>query len=159
MLLLNAIIADRIENEEEWKPSLEDFSRLEQEFHELRAVADGLFQDEVLEQLLRFDRLFISPQDRLFCARYGESGTPKQKAKADEIIEGAYAKIEPLWSFTVGLRGLLNRGENPLGARDAWWLGLIDEIIGTPTTRRKLSRTVKESLLRQMPFAEVAKLD
>jgi len=65
--------------------------------------------------------------------------------------------IEPFWSFTVGLCGLLFRGENPLKPKDAWWLGLIDEVIGTPTTRRELSKQVRESLLNQMPLAEAEK--
>jgi len=151
MLLLNAMIAERIKNEEKWSPSSQDFVRLEQEFQELQAVADGSYQGEVLDQLL------LSPKDRKFCARYGMSKDQKQKAKADKIVDQAYVMIEPFWSFTVGLCGLLFRGENPLKPKDAWWLGLIDEVIGTPTTRRELSKQVRESLLNQMPLAEAEK--
>jgi hypothetical protein len=52
------------------------------------------------------------------------------------------------------LCGELNKGENRLTPEDAWWLGLIDEVIGTPTTRRELPEKIRESLLKQMPLNE-----
>jgi hypothetical protein len=36
----------------------------------------------------------------------------------------------PLWSFFVSFCHALQQGENELTATDAYWLGLIDEVIG-----------------------------
>ena len=38
--------------------------------------------------------------------------------------------IEPLWYFVVALCRLLQQGENRLTAVDAYWLGLVDEVVG-----------------------------
>ena len=38
--------------------------------------------------------------------------------------------MEPMWSFFVALCHALQEGENELTARDAYWLGLADEVMG-----------------------------
>jgi len=38
--------------------------------------------------------------------------------------------LDPLWSFFVALCHTLQEGENELTAADAYWLGLIDEVMG-----------------------------
>lgn len=154
ILLLNSVFANRIKTDPKWSPSSEEFDLLQLELEELQAVAGKIFQTETLDQLLLCEEQFMSAGDRQFCARYGESKHAKLRKKADEIIDRAYTKIEPLWAFTVKLCGELNKGENRLSPEDAWWLGLIDEVIGTPTTRRELPEKVRASLLKQMPLAE-----
>jgi ATP-dependent protease ClpP protease subunit len=56
------------------------------------------------------------------------------KLSDDEREDATFAKVEPLllpvWSFFVALCHALQHGENELTARDAIWLGLIDEILG-----------------------------
>jgi hypothetical protein len=154
ILMLNSVFANRLKNDPKWMLSSEDYGQLEFELEELEAVAGKIFQTETLDQLLQFEEQFMSASERQFCARHGESKNAKLRAKADEIIDRAYTKIEPLWAFTVALCGELNKGENELTPEDAWWLGLIDEVIGTPTTRRELPEKIRESLLKQMPLSE-----
>jgi hypothetical protein len=36
------------------------------------------------------------------------------------------------WYFTVVLARFLQRGENPLEESEAYWLGICDEVVGTP---------------------------
>ena len=52
--------------------------------------------------------------------------------KAAKRLEIVQPHFKPLWSFFVALCHALQEGENELTASDAFWLGLIDEIIGTP---------------------------
>lgn len=40
--------------------------------------------------------------------------------------------FQPLWLFFVALCHSLQTGENTLSARDAYWLGLVDEVLGDP---------------------------
>lgn len=64
---------------------------------------------------------------------------------------GAYEKIEPLWSFSLTLCRELTRGEHPISPEDAWWLGLIDEVLGSPSlTRRPIREKVKERLMEKI---------
>ena len=45
---------------------LEDFDDLAQDYHELQAVADGHFQNDLLDQLMNYDELFMSAKDLRF---------------------------------------------------------------------------------------------
>jgi len=53
-----------------------------------------------------------------------------------EREEARLAKLRPeflpLWLFFVALCHALQEGENDLTALDAFWLGLIDEVVGQP---------------------------
>ncbi len=54
--------------------------------------------------------------------------TEKRKA----VIEKARPVLQPIWSFFVALCHVLQEGENQLNGIDAFWLGLIDEVVGVP---------------------------
>jgi ATP-dependent protease ClpP protease subunit len=51
--------------------------------------------------------------------------------KAAQRLAIVQPHFQPLWSFFVALCHALQEGENELTATDAFWLGLLDEIIGT----------------------------
>lgn len=42
-------------------------------------------------------------------------------------------RFQPVWAFFVALCHALQEGENELTATDAFWLGLIDEVVGNNT--------------------------
>lgn len=60
-----------------------------------------------------------------------------EKVKDERTIEKVQPLLQPLWSFFVALCHALQEGENELTAADAYWLGLVDEVMGValPTTR------------------------
>jgi len=47
-----------------------------------------------------------------------------------KMVEKARPALRPVWSFFVAFCHAMQEGENDLTARDAFWLGLIDEVIG-----------------------------
>ncbi|MCX6902575.1 MAG: ATP-dependent Clp protease proteolytic subunit [Verrucomicrobia bacterium] len=47
------------------------------------------------------------------------------------LVKTVAPKIEPLWYYTVSLCKSLFGGENRLTPADAYWMGIIDEVIGT----------------------------
>jgi ATP-dependent protease ClpP protease subunit len=57
-----------------------------------------------------------------------------EKLKPDErpnwLLDKTSTKLHPLWYYFVSICRALQEGENYLSAQDAYWLGLIDEIIG-----------------------------
>lgn len=62
---------------------------------------------------------------------------PEQE-RDKERLERLRVALRPIWFFFVALCHALQEGENELSAHDAYWLGLIDEIIGDdslPCTR------------------------
>jgi len=61
-----------------------------------------------------------------------------EAARNDAMIEKVRPLLEPLWAFFVALCHALQEGENDLTAKDAFWLGLIDEVMsekGLPSLR------------------------
>lgn len=83
-----------------------------------------------------------SEQFKNICERWGHFAlTEEQNAELENIPdEGARKearlamvrpKFQPLWSFLIALCHALQEGErNYMTALDAFWLGLIDEVIG-----------------------------
>jgi hypothetical protein len=53
------------------------------------------------------------------------------KKRAAFLMKHAAPKLLPLWYFTVSLCRLLMQGENRLTPQDAYYLGIVDEVIGT----------------------------
>ena len=51
--------------------------------------------------------------------------------RTEKMIEAVRPAVQPLWSFFVALCHA-QEGENLLTATDAYWLGLIDEVMGNP---------------------------
>jgi hypothetical protein len=148
--LFNILLASKIRENRGWLTN-EDFTELEEDFQQLNAMA--YFQDEALERLIKLSDLFMSPKDMEFFMKYTYEDTadPKIRKKCDEILGRAYEKIEPLWAFSLTLCRELTRGEHPISPEDAWWLGLIDEALGSPSlTRRTIREKVKERLIEKI---------
>ena len=53
-----------------------------------------------------------------------------EKQRTDKLVEEVSPLISPLLAFFSALCHALQEGENQLTARDAYWLGLVDEVIG-----------------------------
>jgi hypothetical protein len=151
LILFNLLLAAKIKENPKWRLTSEDFNDLEQDFLQMNAMA--YFQDEALDWLLRLADLFMSPRDMQFFMKYTYEDTdnPKISKKCDEIVGRAYDKIEPLWSFSLTLCRELTAGEHPISPEDAWWLGLIDEVLGSPSlTRRKIRENVKGWMIEKI---------
>ncbi len=56
-------------------------------------------------------------------------GAPEASRNA-LLVKKVRPTLEPMWSFFVALCHALQEGENELTARDAYWLGLVDEVMG-----------------------------
>jgi hypothetical protein len=70
-----------------------------------------------------------------------------EKKATDFLFEKTAAFISHLWFYTVTLSHNLFIGENQISARDAYWLGLIDEIAGVqlPCERRLMEAPSTQS--------------
>ena len=51
--------------------------------------------------------------------------------RTERMIDAVRPGLQPLWSFFVALCHALQEGENELTPVDAYWFGLIDEVIGS----------------------------
>jgi hypothetical protein len=53
-----------------------------------------------------------------------------EAARLDKVVEIGRPILQPMISFFVALCHALQEGENELTAIDAYWLGLVDEVVG-----------------------------
>lgn len=53
-----------------------------------------------------------------------------EEERPQKLVEAVRPKLRPVWSFFVALCHVLQQGENQLTGTDAFWLGLIDEVVG-----------------------------
>jgi ATP-dependent protease ClpP protease subunit len=79
----------------------------------------------------RFDKL-CTTWGKLALSRSEREEIDKtpEESKDEKLIQKVRPLLEPLWSFFVALCHVLQEGENELTATDAFWLGLIDEVMG-----------------------------
>ena len=73
---------------------------------------------------VRWSDFLLTDQEIEEIANLPEADRPKK------MVEKARPVLRPVWSFFVAFCHALQEGENDLTARDAFWLGLIDEVIG-----------------------------
>lgn len=159
IILLNVLLADKIKENPSWRLTTQAFNELEQDFLQLNAMIN--VGNELCDRLRKYFDLFMPPKDQKFFQKhtYEETVDPKIREKCDEILDRAYAKIEPLWSFSLSFCRTLSMGENPISPVDAWWLGLIDEVLGSPSlTRREIRADVKYKLINMIPTSDFNKL-
>lgn len=106
-----------------------------------------MFQSE------RFKRLCSAWSDFLLTAEEKEEIANSPEAERPErIVEKVRPKLRPIWSFFVALCYVLQRGENQLTATDAFWMGLIDEVIGVrelPSLRLFLEHAKEDAQQKQ----------
>lgn len=107
-----------------------------------------------------------SDQFKQICGRWGQFVlTNEQKIELDAIppeekegktLEKVRPYFQPLWSFFVALCHALQEGENELTGVDAFWLGLIDEVIGMPSLpmTRYIAEYQADPEPAQIPAAE-----
>jgi hypothetical protein len=157
--LFIVLLESKMRENPEWRLAGEDFDELGQDFLQLNAMA--YFQDEALDRLLRHCSLFFTPKDFAFLEKhnfqYGEN--PKIDKRCDEILGRAYGKIQPFWSFSFTLCRELTKGEHPISPMDAWWFGLIDEVLGSPSlTRRTIKERVKNRLMENISMSNFDRL-
>jgi len=105
------------------------------------------FQGDGLNRLnddffLLSEHLASSENDRIsqLCTQWGIFAiSPEEKTEIDNapeasrnslLVKKVRPTLEPIWSFFVALCHALQEGEHDLTAKDAFWLGLVDEVMG-----------------------------
>jgi hypothetical protein len=133
---IKAIVALEVKNNEnnpDWSFTHGGIGSLVDDFFLWNEYMDTFRGSERLrEWCLMFARWIVPPEK----AKEIE-GIEDGKVRADRFVEAVSPIIEPISAFFMALCHTLQEGENELTASDAYWLGIVDEVIGEPlpTTR------------------------
>jgi hypothetical protein len=116
----------------DWRFETEGFRGLTDDFFLVNQFL-GFFQGERFKELaLRWGRFLLTPSQAL------EIDKATSKERGQKLLDIVSPQLRPVFSYFMALCHVLQQGDNYLSARDAFWLGLIDEVIGVtdlPTYR------------------------
>jgi hypothetical protein len=72
----------------------------------------------------------IVPHSVGHVVRLQDHALPDEESKDAALFAKVLPPLQPLWSFFMALCHALQEDENELTAVDAYWLGLVDEVMG-----------------------------
>lgn len=117
---------------EQWAFETEGIHTLSDDFFLVNQFLK-FFEGKVFERLaLRWGRFLLST------AETADLDAAPQQERDKKLLDIVGPRLRPIFSFFMALCHILQEGDNYLTARDAFWLGLIDEVIGVkelPTYR------------------------
>lgn len=113
--------------DKEWSFLAEGINRLTDDFFLLYEYLN-MFRSERFKKLCGMFAQSLLSQEELDAI---DQTTPENE-RPQKIAEAVRPQLRPMWSFFVALCHVLQQGENQLTGTDAFWLGLIDEVIGVP---------------------------
>ena len=116
-------------NEKGWRLDEKGCSQIMSDYLLLRDYAIGKHQSS-LEWVAR--QVGISFLNSAEFAEFIRRNEQSQKDALEWRINTVIPRVRPFWYFTVRLCQQLQEGENRLSPRDAYWLGVVDEVYGTP---------------------------
>jgi ATP-dependent protease ClpP protease subunit len=124
--IINFEIASNKKNKE-WTFQDGGLVRLTDDFYLLQEYFSSVASDQFRQICGRWGQFVLSDEQK------AELDTIPEAEKEGKTLEKVTPYFQPLWSFFVALCHALQEGENELTGVDAFWLGLIDEVIGMPS--------------------------
>ena len=112
--------------EPDWSFHAGGLSRLSDDFFLLNEYVISSGSDQFKRICERWGQFALTPEETAEL-----EAMPDEKVRTEARLNKVRAQFQPLWSFLVALCHALQEGEeNYMTALDAFWLGLIDEVIG-----------------------------
>jgi ATP-dependent protease ClpP protease subunit len=125
---LNAIIEFEVKQNKknkEWRFETEGIQRLTEDFFLLNEYLAFIRSERFKDLVFTFGHFVLTTDEQATIEKLAT-----QKEKDETLLKIVSPRLRPVWSFFVAMCHVLQQGDNHLTAKDAFWLGLIDEVIG-----------------------------
>lgn len=99
--------------------------QLAEDFYLLNEYLTGNNNPKLDDWCKTFGRLFLSPEQQTEI-----DGITDEDERQKKLVEINKPTLQPMLSYFIALCHALQEGENELTATDAYWLGLVDEVVG-----------------------------
>jgi len=129
-----------------WMLSGGGFAEVERDFNQFIDYFLGEYRGHLVALIPDLGDLFLDDNELAEWKRLKER--PAEE-RTEWLKTTAGPKMHPLWYFVVSLFRLLQQGEFTLTPQDAYWLGIVDEVIGA--TDLPCPRLLLESQLSTPP--------
>ena len=90
------------------------------------------FRNELLPTVLAHGEVFFAKDEAEEIRQLVSAGGER----IDALVDRAYRNAEPLWAFTLSIARSLREDGITFDGVSAWWLGLLDVVVGTDLDRR-----------------------
>lgn len=126
--ILTAILTFELQKntDENWSFADAGILQIQEDFVLLRDYNSPRHADQLRRLAARWGPFFLDDSES------EELNKQKLEDQPNWLLEKTRSQLHPLWYYFVSICRALQEGENYLSAQDAYWLGLIDEIIGAP---------------------------
>ena len=125
---IKAIVAFELKTNKknpQWSFRTEGLGRLADDFFLLNEYITTYSSDRLQRWCTSFGKWTLPPNEVEEIDKIAD-----EKERSEKLVEKVRPILQPIWSFFVALCHALQEGENELTAIDAYWLGLVDEVIG-----------------------------
>ncbi len=123
--IIDRLIADH-KDDDSWTFRSRGLSELQQQFEILLRSREGSHAEQIEKLTLRWGEYLLDGQDAEHLKSLNDEDRPAW------LREKVGKVVRQLWFIFVSLCRRLQENENYLTAEDAYWIGLVDEIIGRP---------------------------
>jgi hypothetical protein len=120
-------------------PSRIDF--IQESFFQLDDFFHGRYWTNLTSIVEDRGELFLTPEEE---AALKEIENPDHKRSY--IFQCVGPRLHPVWYLVVSLSRCLQQGEHPVLPEDAYWIGLVDEVVGAPllSVRNMMEREAEQ---------------
>jgi ATP-dependent protease ClpP protease subunit len=115
-------------------------SAIQDDFQHLSDFLYGAYYDQSLELSREKGHYFLTENE---LGELRKIPHTDKEARKKFMETTATPRVFPLWYLVVSLCRLLQQGEHVFTAEDAWWFGLVDEVLGSELPSMRLFREEK----------------
>jgi ATP-dependent protease ClpP protease subunit len=99
---------------------------IEDDYQQVMDFFFGKYQRDLHAIIAESQFAFLTPSEAQKCQT-----EINPQARLQFIIDTVSPRLEPLWFLAVSLARTLQEGEFPMNPGEAYWLGLVDEVVGS----------------------------
>ncbi|SRR6266540_1314804 len=129
--------------------SASELSAIRDNFYQLRGLFHERYWINLMEIVQGRGHFFLQPDEE---KEFQKIPQDKEDEKMEFLTGRVAHKLNPIWWFVVSLSRCLQTGEHTISPIDAYWLGLVDEVIGSglPCLREAV-QIVEQQKQSQLP--------
>jgi hypothetical protein len=108
--------------------SAAELSAIRDNFYQIRGLYHERFWINLLDIVQRRGVYFLQPDEE---KNYEKIPNEKADERLHFLMACVAHKLSPIWWFVVSLSRCLQTGEHTIDPVDSYWLGLVDEVVGS----------------------------
>lgn len=126
---------------------------IEEDYAQIRDFFFGMYQRNMKGIIGSSGTVFLTPEESEQLLIEEQKG---KKERFNFLVNTVSPRLEPLWFFVVSLCRSLQEGEYPMTPEEAYWAGLVDEVVGKnlPCVRKQIESVMASASAPVQPSSQ-----